>query len=99
MLRKYKGGLKLANNLLQMFRSNTLGRIVKDNINLTIKSTITHKVVISGVEKRKAGELELGTEVGVEAKSGRVIWVDIGISAEEMGGIRIFRTDFLNMVT
>ena len=98
MLGEYKGRLKLADNFLQLFGSTIFGKVVKDNIYFTIKGTITYKVMISGVMERKTGELELGTEEGEEAMSGRIIWIYIGISAEEVGNIRILHTNFLNMV-
>ena len=97
MLRGYEGGLKLADNLLKMLRGISIGRVVEDDINFTIKGSITYKVVISSVEERKSNKLELRTEVGEETMSSRVVRVYIRISTEKVGCIRIFQAEFLDV--
>ena len=94
---KMKGGLELAHNLLEVFRTISKGRVEEDNINFTVKGTITHEMVIAGVAKGKTLQLELVTEIGEEAMSCRVVLVHICISTEEVWRIRIFGSNLLNM--
>lgn len=92
-----EGGLELAHNLLQVFRCISKGRVEEDDINFTVKSSITHEMVVTGVTKRKTLQLELGTKIGEEAMSCCVIFVNICISAEEMGSIWIFGSNLPNV--
>ena len=92
-----EGGLKLAHNLLQVFRCISKGRVEEDHINFTVKCTISHEMVVAGVTKRKTLQLELGTKIGEEAMSCCVIFVNICISAEEVWSIWIFGSNLLNM--
>ena len=59
----YKGEIKLAHNLLQIFRCISKRRVEEDHINLTIKGAITYKVVVGGVMEGKTLKLELGRKM------------------------------------
>ena len=71
--------------------------MIEDNINLTIKVTTSHKVVVSWVLEGESMEGEAAAEVGEEVGPGNVVGVDIGVTAEKVGGIREFGADLINM--
>ena len=71
--------------------------MIEDNINLTIEVTTSHKVMVSWVLERESMEGEAAAEVGEEVGPGGVVGVDIGVTTEKVGGIRVFGADLINM--
>ena len=71
--------------------------MLEDNINLTVKVTISNKVVVSWVTQGESLKGEAGAEVGEEVVPGSIVGVDIGITADKMWSIRVLGADLINM--
>ena len=53
----------------------------EEDINFTVKSSISNKMMISWVVQRNSSEEEVRTKVIEKVESGRIIWIAIGISS------------------
>lgn len=71
--------------------------MVEDNINLTVKVTISNKVVVSWVTQGESLKGKAGAEVGEEVEPGNIVGVDVGVTADKMGSIRVLGADLINM--
>ena len=80
--------------------SESLGDIFaidQQNVDFTVKTSISNKVVIGWMLKGDSGEEETAAEVVEEIKPPKIIRIGVGITADEMGGIWVDGSNFFNM--
>ena len=63
---------------------------MEDNINFTVKVSLSNKMVVGWVVQGESREGETGTEVREKIKSVDIVGVGVGIAADKVRGFWIF---------
>ena len=71
--------------------------MVEQDIDLAVKGTITHEMMIGGMVKRNSGKEETGAEVREETVSSQVVLIAVCISTDKVGGVWVQGTYLFNM--
>ena len=69
----------------------------EEDINFTVKISISNNVVISWVVEGDSFEGEVSTKVIKEVESGGIVWIAVCISSQKVGSLGVLVTSILDV--